>query len=59
MTNNKLEESLTSAWSASVPVARLTRPELIKTTTAKLIDAKEKMLLISRHYLKVDQIKTG
>jgi hypothetical protein len=59
MTNSKLEENLTSAWSVNVPVARSTRPELIKTTTAKLIDAKEKMLLTSRHYLKVDQIRTG
>lgn len=48
-----------NAWSVNEPVARLTKPELIKTTTAKLIAAKEKMLLTSRHYLKVDQIKTG
>jgi hypothetical protein len=59
MTNSKLEENLMNAWSVNEPVARLTKPELIKTTTAKLIAAKEKMLLTSRHYLKVDQIKTG
>jgi hypothetical protein len=59
MTNSKLEENLMNAWSVNEPVARLTKPELIKTTTAELIAAKEKMLLTSRHYLKVDQIKTG
>lgn len=59
MTNKKLEESLTSAWSASVPDARSTRPELTKTTMAKLIDVKAKMLLTSRLYLKVDQTKMG
>jgi hypothetical protein len=59
MTNRKLEENLTNAWSVNVPDARSTKPEWTKTTTAKLIDAKAKMLLTSRHYLKVDQIKTG
>jgi hypothetical protein len=59
MTNRKLEENLTNAWNVNVPDARLTKPEWTKTTTAKLIAAKEKMLLTSRHYLKVDQIKTG
>ena len=59
MTNSKLEENLTNAWSVNEPVARSTKPELTKTATAKLIDAKAKMLLTSRHYLKVDQIKTG
>ena len=55
MNNKKLEENLTTAWSVNVPVARLTKPEWTKTTTAKLIAAKEKMLLTSRHYLKVDR----
>jgi hypothetical protein len=59
MTNNKPEENSTNAWSVNEPVARSTKPELTKTTMAKLIDAKAKMLLISKHYLKVDQIKTG
>lgn len=58
MNSKKLEANSPIEWSANALDALLTKLEPTKTETARLTNAKEKMLRTSRLYLQVAKTQT-